>query len=83
MSSLSVSIPEWIGARVWQIRELVAGEWGDDAAGRVSSALNSYVTQEADSARMRQEITELRARLRQYEPETPTPVDPGPTWTGD
>jgi hypothetical protein len=83
MSSLSVSTREWIQNRTWQLRALVSAEWGESAAGHVSSALSSYLASEPEAERMRVEIANLRARLRVYEPEVVVKVDPGPTWTGD
>jgi hypothetical protein len=83
MTNLSVSTREWVQNRTWQLRQLISDAWGESAAGHVSSAISSYVDSEQQAERMRVEITNLRARLRVYEPEVVVKVDPGPTWTGD
>jgi transcriptional accessory protein Tex/SPT6 len=83
MSNLSVSTREWVANRTWQLRQLISDAWGESAAGHVSSAISSYIESEQQAERMRVEITNLRARLRVYEPEVVVKVDPGPTWTGD
>jgi len=78
-----MSPEEWISERKWRLRTLVADSWGDDAASTVSAVVDSYLAQAPEVARLFVEVRDLRERLRQYEPETQTVVDPGPTWTGD
>jgi hypothetical protein len=83
VSNLSVSTREWVQDRTWQLRQLISDAWGERAAAHVSSAISSYLASEPEAERMRVEITNLRARLRVYEPEVVVKVHPGPTWTGD
>jgi hypothetical protein len=78
-----MSLAEWIAERKWRLRTLVSDAWGDDAASMLSAVINSYLSQEPEVARLHVEVCELRQRLRQYEPEQATVVNPGPTWTGD
>ena len=78
-----MSPEDWIRDRKWRLRTLVSDAWGDDAAATVSAVVDSYLSQAPEVARLFCEVRDLRARLRQYEPETKTVVDPGPKWTGD
>lgn len=81
---MAESIAEWIRNRKWQLRQLVAGEWGDDAASTVARALDVFLVAEEQNAAMYRKVRDLTERLAKYEKQAaPEPMSPGPVWTGD
>lgn len=81
---MSESIAEWIKNRRWQLRQLVANEWGENAGSTVARALDVFLDAEEHRAVMYRKVRDLTERLAAYEkPQAPEPMSPGPVWTGD
>lgn len=81
---MAESIADWIRNRTWQLRQLVAGEWGEDAGSTLKIALDSYLAAEERNAAMYRKVRDLTERLAKYEKQAaPEPISPGPVWTGD
>jgi hypothetical protein len=74
---------QWIASCRYRLRELVRHEWGEKSSERLHWMIDEYLSIQPDTVRMRQQMREMAARLRELDPPPPVCRDFGVRFTGD